>query len=95
MTCRAPQFAAVLLEERTVLHIHCPGVGILVLIDEVHNIPHSVAGLEFAFDVGEGLFEERTVFRRYGDGEVDAAVAVAHIVLSLDEMLRKGGAYLS
>ena len=93
MSCGPEQGRAVFLEERRAVRIGGHGVGLLGLEGEGDVVLDSVFLLVLCLDFRNGGFEEFLVLGGDGDDEFDAAVRIAHIRLSFNEMLCKGRAY--
>ena len=91
MTRGAEEKAAFRSAEGAAGRVGGDGVRRFVLEGKPDVVAHPVALFEGLLHVCEGLFEERLMLRRDCDGEVAAAVVVAHIFTGFHEVLRKSG----
>ena len=78
-----------LCAERFVLRCNCNCVSGFVLICELHGILHSITLLIQRLNLFKSSLEKCPMLRRNSHHEIGAAVSIPHIVLSLNEMLRK------
>ena len=85
---------AIGLAERLVVGVYGDGVGGFVLIGEADVVLDAVAFFVGGKDFADGGFEERTVLRRDGDGELAGTIGIPHVLLRLYEVLGDGGAHL-
>ena len=95
VTGGAEQQATIVLAEGLVVLVHCDGVRSLVLICEGDVVLHPILLFISREHLCYGLLEELSVLRGDGYREVAGAIGIFHIFLSLNQMLRNGGADLT
>ena len=67
VSSRSCEYAAVFLDERSVVGVHGDGVGLFVLIGERDVVLHAIPLFVFVFDLTECFLKQVAVLR--GDGD--------------------------